>query len=400
MVLIEEKTGQQRKVALQGAALPLQGTSWKTKQALVTKWYAGNPWEATQHVMGPSDPPTEMKGIWNTTRLVAAPATLLGPGGLQQVVIASELREIFDGDKGIIRSGALLRVTWASDDGRSIAREGRIGESDFTHVRFDDISWTMNFEWVGRGNGPPREVQFNGDDAIIAQRNAVKALSDMASTIPGTNGPVTAVDGLPGSATDPTIGDLESVDPDALDELNTASDSATLFSARILASFSSSVDLTTATAFDASADASISAQAAAAFAGSVVRRFGEIPPERLARPGSSAAQVAAISGWVARIIQQAQVAEARAQDLALAAAKRKNAINSQRADKMPASAVRSVYRTKSGDTFASLAQRFLGSADLAGQLARANGMPSYQVAPCPGSVVAIPVLNAADLTAP
>lgn len=402
VVTIEEKTGQRRRVVLRGAGLPLQGASWKTRQALVTKWYAGNPWEATQHVLGPSDPPTELRGIWNTTRLVAAPASFYSGAGAaeQKVVVASELREVFDGDLGIVRSGALLRVTWSTDDGRSIAREGRIGDADFSHARFDDISWTMTFEWTGRGGGPPREVQFRGDDAILAQRDAVRALNDLSTTIPGSLGPETAVPGLPQSATDPTIGTLESVDPTALELLNLASDAASLFSQRIFASFASATDIASATAFDVSTDASISAQAAANFASGFLRQLGEIPAERLARPGSSAAQVAAIAAWVARIAAQAQRAEARSQDLAAAAAKRKSALAAQRPDRMTAGAVRSTALAMRGDTFASLALRHYGSADLAGQLARANGVPSYQVAPCPGSVVAIPVFSAADLTSP
>ena len=401
-ILIEEKTGQKRRIALIGAGLPLQGTSWKTDQKLVTKWYAGNPWEATQHVMGPMDPPSEFKGVWNTTRLIASPATYAGGSGasFQQVVIASELRELFDGDQGIIRSGALLRVTWASNDGRSIAREGRIAESDFSHVRFDDIAWTMNFVWTGRGNGPPREVQFNGDDALVAQRTAIAALNDMASTIPGTNGPETAVPGLPQSATDPSLGSLESVSPLALGEINAAGDQASFFAARVSASFAASVDITSATAFDVSADAAISAHAAATFSGGVVRRLGEIPSELFALPGTSAGIVAAIAAWVAAIEFSAQKSEAAAQDLALAAAKRKNALAAQTKDKLPVGAVRATYLAKRGDTFASIAFRWFGSADLGGQLARSNGVPSYQVAPNPGQVVVIPVFGPSDLTAP
>ncbi len=401
-LIIQELTGQQRSVVLRGAGLPLQGASWKTEQKLVTRWYAGNPWEATQHVMGPMDPPSEWRGVWNTTRLVAAPPSYFSGAGSaeQKITVASDLRDVFDGDLGIIRAGALLRVTWATDDGRSIARQGRIGPGDFAHTRMDDIAWTMSFIWTGRGGGPPTVAQYTGDDALTSQRAAVSALNDVASTIPGNLGPQSADPTIPLGPTAFTIGDLEAVDPDALVEINGFGDQAAFFSARVTAAFASSTSLSTSTAFDASADASIAAQAAATYAGGVVQRLGQIPVEKLVSPGTSAGTMAAVAAWVASIEQAEQVAEARAIDMALAARKSQNALGSQVANRMGAGAVRATVSAKTGETFASLSQRWYGTPDLAGQLARANGVPSYQVAPCPGQVVAIPVLSPADLTAP
>jgi hypothetical protein len=409
-VTIEETTGQQRKLILRGAGLPQQGASWKTEQRLVTKWYAGNAWEATQHVLGPIDPPSEWRGVWNTTRLISAPPSWFAGsgGGEQQVSVASDLREVFDGDLGLVRSGALLRVTWATDDGRSIARVGRIGAFEAQHVRMDDLTWTCSFVWVGRGGGPPRATQFAQPNVASSQMAAVRALNNLASAVPGSLGPYTSVVGVPGSAVSLQLGVWETVAPGVTLTLFAAAATATDLSARISAAWSyangSSAGQPTsgASAFDLSADGTQAAVAAAVAAGQLGYALGEMPVESLCAAGSSPGMVAAVAAYVASVHEAAQVAEAAAIDLAAAAKKRRTAQAQSTAaqDRARAGDVLATVLPKRGDTFASLAQRHLGSADLAGALARANGVPSYQVAPTQGSIVLIPVLSAADISAP
>ena len=57
------------------------------------------------------------------------------------------------------------------------------------------------------------------------------------------------------------------------------------------------------------------------------------------------------------------------------------------------------YRSKAGDTFASISIQFYGVPDGASTIARANHFPGYQVAPGPGVVLLIPIRLGVSSTA-
>lgn len=190
-IVIEELTGDKRKVGLIGAALPFQGAAWGSQMRLSTKWYVGNNAEATQQVLGPIELPSEWEGEWNTTRMIVDPSWFTSAAGAPQqaIVRASTMREILD---VLFNAGTRLRVTWSTgsdDDARSIMREGRAAEWTFKHIRMDDIQWQIKFEWISRGRVMQRAIALRGEDVDAAVRDAKakfadavsKALSDQAS---------------------------------------------------------------------------------------------------------------------------------------------------------------------------------------------------------------------------
>ena len=397
---ILELAGQQRRVVLRGAALPFRGAAWETEMKLVTKWYAGNSFQATQHVLGAMDPPSEFNGMWRTTTLIATPPSFYNGSGAseQLIVIASDLRDIFDGDTGIIRSGSLLSVAWASDDGRSIVRQGRIGSGKFSHDRFDDIAWTMSFQWTGRGAGTGQAAQYSGDDALVAQRAMSSSLNDLANEIPGLNSPLQSDVGLPNSATATSLGQFELVTPSFSATLFAASDDAVQLSAQLQSSYTTSTQ--SVTPFDQSSDAGTAAAVALIQQFNLVQELGQVPVELMAQPAAQAGDTIAIAAWGARVENRAIAALEKAVALKQATALSQNALTAQQRNKVGAAAVQATRVAKSGDTFTSLALAQYGSADLAGQLARTNGVPSYQVSPDVGTVLVFPSFNAADQSAP
>lgn len=399
-VTIAEKTGKQRSIVLRGAALPLQGATYSTEQKLLTKWYAGNPWEATQHVLGSMDPPSDWSGKWNTTRLVASPPSYYdGPGaGEQKVVYANELAELFWGDTGFIRTACLLVVTWATDDGRSIVREGRIGPGKFPYTRFDDVEWQMTFVWTGRGNGPPREVQFNGDDSVVANQQAASALNDLSNEIPGANGPATDDPSIPFSATNESLGQFEQVDPDFFDNMMSYSADAASYSSRLQSSYTTTIQ--TATSFETSSDSGLSASLLIGEMFKMAQQLGQVPFETQAQPGSSVGDLASIAAWSALVGYRNEVALEKSVALLIATKSTESALTANQKNKFGPNTLRKTLRAKQGDTFARLALNEYGDATLGGALARANGLPSYQIAPDVGSIVTFPVFNASDLSAP
>lgn len=400
-VTVEEKSGAKRRIVLRGAGLPLRGASWKGEQRLVTKWYVGNPYEATQHVLGPIDPPSEWHGVWNTTRLIGTPPSFYSGAGAaeQRITRASSMRDIFD---QLARDAALLRVTWATDDGRQLVREGRIGPYSFDHERMDDIQWSITFVWVGRGDGPPRSLELTGENMEASFRAVYAALNDFAGTITGNLGPFSSIVGLPNSSIFSTFDEFHALSHDVTAFLQDTSDLALGLAERIDASFSSSVDETTATPHDVSIDVSLSAAAAAAATATFGQELGRRPVETMVAPGSRPSRVAAMAAYAAAVHGASDQAHARAQNLAAAARKRRSAAapSTARIDRAAPEHVIATVRARAGETFASLALKYYGTPDAAGAIARANGVPSYQVAPCAGALTLIPVLTSTDLTAP
>lgn len=175
-IVIEELTGQKRKLHLFGAGLPKRGASWPGKLRLVTTFYPGNIAQGSQQVLGPVEPPSQWQGEWNTTRLARSPAVLESSAGRQEIVYADVLREVLE---DIFRQGSLLNVLWLvdpeRDDGsraRQIVRTGRASDWDFAYDRIDDIVWKVSFEWTGRGAAQDK-VALRSDGASTQSLQAL-----------------------------------------------------------------------------------------------------------------------------------------------------------------------------------------------------------------------------------
>lgn len=165
VLVVEELGGQKRKLELNAYGLPAWGASWTTALQVRTTWYPGNSEEATQHVLGARELPSEWSGRWSRTGLGRSRCTYSEGGGTGDPLFSPIfLRDAFD---AIIYGGQLLRVTWSSrkstnnsttNHSQKIVREGRISEFTHSYPYADDINWSMSFEWTGRGAKAQRVV--------------------------------------------------------------------------------------------------------------------------------------------------------------------------------------------------------------------------------------------------
>ena len=391
-VVIEELEGQKRTLTLNGPGLPLRGATWSGEMRLVTTFPPGRGAEATQQVLGAVEEPSDWEGVWNTTRMVAAPSVLKANGDESQITRAFTLMTVFE---SIARSGSLLRVTWATTN-RKISREGRVGAYSFPVDREDDIRWSASFVWTGRGTGndvtPATQSSENVEAAVRAMNGAV---TDLQSAIVGA--PVASVDAdIPAGPSFLTLGNLEQIASTPKRFIEGVSD--------VAASLSTNITRTIGVIETARAQPGEVANVAATTARqtqvellAVQKRISRIPPEVMADPGTplsgvaaSAAYFAVIGGKNALALQQALVVETAAQRNVKAG----QAIRG--ADQARAANMLATIWVRAGDTFAKIASSYYGTADLASSLARANGFPGYQVSPPVGSRVIVPVLGASD----
>jgi hypothetical protein len=132
-------------ISLTGRALPYRPIIFSGKQRVKTTWYPGNP-NATQQVMGPTEDPTTLNGMWKDRFLGDGQARALGV--------------LFD---NIRRSGSEIEMTWGAGVlggivfGPQITRRGLISNAEFTFDRPQDVAFKLTFDWSGRGEqvAPP-----------------------------------------------------------------------------------------------------------------------------------------------------------------------------------------------------------------------------------------------------
>ena len=398
IVLIEEITGGMRSLELRGPCLPKRGASYEGEHRLITTWYPGNPFEATQQVMGDSLAPSEWEGIWTTTRMVGTPSlwTPTQGGAPQSVTRASTMRDIVEDIAG---AGALLRVTWATGDGRRVLRLGRIGAYKFPHDRMDDIGWRLTFVWTSRGTGQARVLSVRNEDVDASLRDLAGTLNDLQGQLQAA-AIVASNPRLPGSASDFTLGDLESLAKAPQEFTASLLRTTTSFSNRV-GQLGQLVEDVVQTPDELRGQVLDTVHAIGGTMQRTQVELGRTAPERLTtRPGHAsslaeaviyfgrvnalAGRVAGSSGNVEVVVRSRQVASSSRTD-------RNNRAGVQDAVK--------TYRSKAGDTFASISIKFYGLPDGAATIARANHFPGYQVAPGPGAVLLIPIRLGVSSTA-
>lgn len=189
-ITIEEVSGTKgRKVTLRGPSLPHKGVTWGSNNRIPTTWYPGNPTEATQQILGPTEAPTTFEGTWRRTMMGKAPALYSetgGTAGFSEVNITTPwvLKELLE---SICREGARLRVTWTSQssliDGKiyTLVREGRASTITFTHDTESDIMWKIEWTWMNRGVSQQQVVALRGTDAVSEATELVTMLNDIAT---------------------------------------------------------------------------------------------------------------------------------------------------------------------------------------------------------------------------
>lgn len=391
-IVIEELEGQRRTLTLVGPALPLRGASWGGEQRLVTTFPPGRGGEATQQVLGAVEEPSEWEGVWNTTRMVAAPSLLRFAGQETQITRAFTLMTTFE---DVIRSGSLLRVTWATEN-RKIQREGRIGTYKFPVDREDDIRWNASFVWTSRGSGNEVSPVAQAEESVEASLRAVnQTLADIQSAIVGQ--PAISTDtSIPGSSSFITLGQLEQIAgaPRAFAD----------FIGDSVAALRTNVSRTVGIIEKARSQPAQVAEVAATTARQtqsemlvIQQRLGRTPVEVAVEPNTPVSGVARTAAYFESIGLKTDATIQQTIKTQSAAQKTMRAGDARRPeDQANAANVQQTGFARKGDTFAGLALRYYGTADMASILARVNGLPEYQVSPPVGMRLVFPNFTASD----
>jgi hypothetical protein len=149
--VIEETTGQKRKLRLVGRGLPYRPFTLTTKQRVEINWYPGNP-IATSTILGATEEPTTIHGAWKDKFISSEGASIesLASGAVYPITLddipIGTVREAVTIVDDIVRAGQMLQVTWDEQ-----VRHGHITEFEKSWQNFHDLDWTLGFSWISRG---------------------------------------------------------------------------------------------------------------------------------------------------------------------------------------------------------------------------------------------------------
>ena len=383
VVTIEELTGKTRTLELHGSGLPKRGASWEAEQKIKTTWYPGNAGEATQHVLGPVELPSDWEGMWRTTMLLRSPAKFSG----QSVTRASDLADAMD---QIRFFGALLKVTWAQDSGRKIVRIGRLQKFKQSYDRMDDVAWSASFVWVGRGGSPQSVVAFKKDDATGGMNQAIIACNNVGQVI--QSAPFLASNPLvPFSANTFSLGLSFSLAIGATSLIASLSTSVGFISVRI----GQVVDLMNAAGSvppQLTSQASDVATTATATLVDFTDEMGRTPAELMTTWDDRVSSLVRARIYFDSIVDAADEASGATALMEAQLRRRQSGLRNdvRRKDRIQATEVLAITAARRGDTFVSLSYRYYGTPDLAAEIAKANGFPGYQVSPPKGRILVFP----------
>lgn len=397
-VIVEELGGRGLRIELRGAGLPLKGASWRGIQNVKTTWYPGNANEATQQVLGPQEEPSDWEGEWNRTRLAKTPCLFFD--GQQEVKVVSPMF-LWDAFDEIRIRGPKLRVTWIALDENGATRgtrtrEGRLASFEAMPATVHDVPWKARFDWSGRGGAVQKVVATREGDLSSAVRglmvstNAIvgvaarskailKRVADAQAAAAATAPPI-------GTSTFLSLGSLET-----LASAPTALVDAFMVPVNRVASDLGRIVEVTRQARTIPDQIYNSGKAMASGMKDASNRFKDELSRIPAELNSSRSEVSAFG--------RAQVYFGRvhdaAEDVSSDAAKMEERMSTGgrgMVNLTPRKTIE-VHVVKSGDTMASISQRYYGTPDRAVDVARANRLPWHQRNLTPGRTLVIPVLE-------
>ena len=143
-LVISERTGDKRVLALRGRALPYRPVEFSGSQRVSMTDYPGNATQSAQ-VLGAKEEPTTIGGIWKDRYLgrgAEQEASAIVDDGSDGIFSAMELVRLVD---NIRRKGQLLRVQWDA-----VSRDGFLTKFSFSPSNRHDIAWSMTFDWINQ----------------------------------------------------------------------------------------------------------------------------------------------------------------------------------------------------------------------------------------------------------
>ena len=385
-ILIQELSGEERRIELSGAALPDRGVEWGIEGRLVTKFYEGSQ-EALQQVLGPVLIPTDWKGMWRTPMLVSSPVLYSATKGAtpERVVTAHVIAEIFE---SFAMAQRLCRVVWTNKT-LKIERIGRMNFYRPTYERADDVGWSINWAWIAKtlDTQAPLKLRTDTDARAIAK---LAIAFDLTAYIAETTPPKRTNKNVLNSATPFTIGDLETLAElpklyaDTL--INKGKQAAS--AARRITALLDKAPKQPAEIVDRAVG--VARETRVAFTG-VVKSIGRLPAE-LASDDPNVGAVARAFGYTNAIGLSAQQSSADASVYEQYARKVLSSLDKNTSPKERAAPadILVVHLAKRGDTFATISLRYYGTISLAGTIARANGFKAFELSPTPGTALSIP----------
>lgn len=403
-IVIEELTGEKRKVELRGGGLPFQGSAaWSTQLRLSSTWNAGNSTEATQHILGPIELPSEWEGEWNSTRMISFPCYYFdgeSASGLA-IVRASTLRDVLD---GIFYVGSLLRVTWITGEmgeglykapERRVSRIGRATLWKFSPLRADDIPWSITFDWSTRGKRAQRVVAFRSENMQADIRAALIALGELTAAVDQSK-IVASKRTIQKSADTFTLGDLEAL-ADGPNKLlrdfgrlaNSVTDRLNRVGGLVLKVRGLTAELA-GQAIDIATNA-------IAVSNQFVDAMSRPAPETLSTQNKVSNMLQAASYYDDATTQAEAVADANVK-LARTLRRHRNAQTTTATSGTAAETgdVLAVHIARDGDTFASISAKYYDTPDHGEAIAVNNGFAAYQIDVDRGSVIIVPNLSAIE----
>jgi hypothetical protein len=400
-LLIEELNNDggspRRIVTLVGPSLPFMGAMWGFENELVTTWYNGNPAEATQQILVPKELPSAWEGEWNRTLMGKVPAKFQDQDNTIAVIDPIVLRDLVE---DIGRQGLRLRVSWIVDGDRpdqrsKTVREGRMKKAEFKHTRMQDIAWSIEFHWLGRGRAQQRVVSVRDDSqtAALAALNAdfvdflaAAKAADFINSLPTTRL----------SATTVTLGQLEAM----ADAPNRILTSATRSLTRQLNTFKDAVALGKkfVTMPQQLANTTVDfARNSLAIANRTADTLSRIPAEQTSFK-SKVSDVTRSASYFGRNVDATRRIARRAYefDVKVRAGRVTGALRGE-LDRTQTtgrpSDVLATYVTKQGDTPQRLSMKFYQTPDHAVDILRTNRLPDYQTSFPKGKILIIPNLK-------
>jgi len=202
-LIIQELDGPRRVITLRGRSLPNEGFAAGVEQRGEIDHYAGNPVGSIQ-IMGPTFMASTLSGRWDDYHLAedtsyaklanfpaVGPAgqtgsrTTGGPsfvsGGAVPVGEARRARTLRDAMFKLAKAGMLLKVQWAS-----IARYGIIKRFEPTHLSDEEITWELEFHWIGDTDATPRPRLLSNTDRLSVIQRTLAAMQAALAAIDST----------------------------------------------------------------------------------------------------------------------------------------------------------------------------------------------------------------------
>lgn len=399
-IVIEELSGERRKVELRGGGLPFQGSAfWATQLRVASTWNAGNMTEATQHILGPVELPSEWEGEWTTNRLISFPCYFYENENSSGMAItrASTLRDVLD---GMFYVGSLLRVSWvtgAMGEGafqtpeRRVTRIGRATHWKFTPRRADDIPWSITFEWSTRGKRVQSVVAFRSENAQADIRAALMALGELTAKVELAT-VVSSNRQVKNSANAFTLGDLEAFADGPSRLLRDFSRAAYSITDRLNRVGGLALKMRGLTS-ELAGQAIDVATNAVAVSTQFVDAISRPAPETLSTQ-NKVSNLLQTASYYGDAVTQAELVTDSNLELARTLRKRRNAqANATGGDSAQVGDILAVHIAKANETFASISSKYYGTPEHAEAIAINNGFAAYQIEVERGAVIIVPTFS-------